>query len=799
MDRLEDLVSLRRRLRVFCQSHGPSVELFRKGSSFDLTPNEPIGTKTTILRHLTTTATCVESLLVCPDPPTDNDYNVKAHARDFSKLALARNDWTSEDSAKIYCRCRGLPLVVERVEDASLPVALSEIRYILAQLDRKKTNTVRQGIGEIDLEDKTTPPEDWYAPNAYHTYWTLEILKRLKERSETAFAEFIEAHDLLRLWARAQLGVQISLHGVQSPLLDTDQLGWALASHMSEPKAIESGIQEQDLLKSALTCLFAHQEPNGNWRRQRPLFHYRNAGNAYSYIFELFAILLQLSLADHSEYCRHELHNYAAHMEKLLAFAERTRIPLDGGVGRFGWTSGHRANQTLPEGWATASVFSFAQGFRRLVGIWTRDAAARRFRTFQEADVDHQKAIEQLRERGDTWRVEGDLSVADELMITFVNPVLSRQQDGRSHLDPDSPVIEQNGARSAILFGPPGTSKTSIAKAVAGALGWSFVELHASDFLSDGLANVYRTTERIFLDLMELDHCVILLDEIDELVRRRAGEPDASERFLTTSMLPKVAELWKQRRVIYLVATNYVEEFDAAITRAQRFDALISMPPPAYRRKLGELCKILRGGANVTFRFADDVKNAVDDAVHSVKERVLGVQAVREQSVERALKDAELAGENILAKFLLVRWDQLPELAMHLRDQMGSSKIVEIKHLRDALARLQDRRLGVIGTYADYFAGLQSIRRDFGAQCVWRLEGWDEESAKEWAKGDSGLRVNSKRRGDNHSVWLARNDNKIPPTLGDNVRLERLSEKSGTLRVIDERLANSQTSPVVQS
>jgi SpoVK/Ycf46/Vps4 family AAA+-type ATPase len=114
--------------------------------------------------------------------------------------------------------------------------------------------------------------------------------------------------------------------------------------------------------------------------------------------------------------------------------------------------------------------------------------------------------------------------------------------------DPDTKLIGQDDARSAILFGPPGTGKTTLVQALAGALGWRFVEVQAAAFLSQGMDQVPARAEAIFDALMELDRCVVLFDEVDELIRSRGeAETDPFGRFLTTSMLPKIAQLWSQR------------------------------------------------------------------------------------------------------------------------------------------------------------------------------------------------------------------------------------------------------------
>ena len=180
-------------------------------------------------------------------------------------------------------------------------------------------------------------------------------------------------------------------------------------------------------------------------------------------------------------------------------------------------------------------------------------------------------AVVDLHKRTRTWTHP---ELPDLLASMFVNPMAQTP----AVLDPDIPLIGEKSSRAAIFFGPPGTGKTFLISALADAIGWKYVELHPSHFVSEGLPDVQRTADGIFSKLMELDHVVILFDEIDELVRERDLEPDQFGRFLTTSMLPRLGELWKARKVIYFVATNHIEYFDRAVTRSERFMLLFSQP-----------------------------------------------------------------------------------------------------------------------------------------------------------------------------------------------------------------------------
>ena len=182
----------------------------------------------------------------------------------------------------------------------------------------------------------------------------------------------------------------------------------------------------------------------------------------------------------------------------------------------------------------------------------------------------------------------------------FLHPVeltRSGEHDAGGRRDPDAPLIGSDYARSAVL-GPPGTGKTTIVEALAGALGWQYIEILASNFLSGGVDAVPARADTIFDRLMQLNRCVVLFDEIDELIRDRSlDQSDPFGRFLTTSMLPKIAKLWKQRRIIFFVATNHVRKADAAITRSSRFDARIFVAPPDLEVKRARLAKEFRWDA----------------------------------------------------------------------------------------------------------------------------------------------------------------------------------------------------------
>jgi len=342
-----------------------------------------------------------------------------------------------------------------------------------------------------------------------------------------------------------------------------------------------------------------------------------------------------------------------------------------------------------------------------LLGIWTREEAAANLRVISGRRPE-EDPTEKLSKRGDTWEIPGK-KAADQLMTLFVNP--AQYFGSGNRLEPDSQPVDQDQARGAILFGPPGTSKTTLAGCVADAIGWDYVEIHASHFVADGLPNVQRTANAIFEKLLQLDRTVILFDEIDELVRAREAGADAFGRFLTTSMLPKLAELWKLRKVIYFVATNHIGLFDPAVTRAQRFDALVRVSPPSFEAKLEELVRLLKlcfDPVTLGEISSSDVAVALKFAVEAANTKP-----------EHPLPD-----QCILAKLLLLRFDQLQELASIIRKQIkGKNLTVDRKLLEDALVKFSDPSLLKCAPFKEYLDSERYQQHDFSKVRIWKVQG----------------------------------------------------------------------------
>lgn len=138
--------------------------------------------------------------------------------------------------------------------------------------------------------------------------------------------------------------------------------------------------------------------------------------------------------------------------------------------------------------------------------------------------------------------------------------------------------------KGALMHGPPGTGKTLLAKATAGEAGVPFLTMSGSDFMEMFVGVGPSRVRDLFAQARSMSPCIIFLDEIDAIGRKRGrggfiGGNDERENTLN-QLLVEMDGFANNSGVVVLAGTNRVDVLDPALLRPGRFDRQIVIDPP---------------------------------------------------------------------------------------------------------------------------------------------------------------------------------------------------------------------------
>ncbi|MBX3360140.1 MAG: ATP-binding protein [Phycisphaeraceae bacterium] len=356
--------------------------------------------------------------------------------------------------------------------------------------------------------------------------------------------------------------------------------------------AIRDPLRYRELITASLTAVGELHCQTGTWPLLRTSF---NSGPVGPLAVSAFEIGLHVAEIARRTLKTDEVASDTAPFMKILSYLDAlyssarkayssVTVQVAGNsapVSVSGWGDEQLPRSALVESWVTAYVGLFLSATQELRQLARQQTVLSRYSA---------KTPSELRASAVSWEDIG----AEDVDVRYFGYIQTRIIDTirlPSGPKPDAIVLPHRSKRnvSLLLFGPPGTSKTTIVSAVAQHLGWPLVTLSPGVFLNEGQHAIDKRASEVFIDLNQLERVVILFDECDGLfLARDAGKGEyglSVTALITGAMLPRLQDLHDRGRLVFVLSTNRITAIDPAIRRPGRFDHIVGIGPPGKRTR----------------------------------------------------------------------------------------------------------------------------------------------------------------------------------------------------------------------
>lgn len=228
--------------------------------------------------------------------------------------------------------------------------------------------------------------------------------------------------------------------------------------------------------------------------------------------------------------------------------------------------------------------------------------------------------------------------------------------------------------RNILLFGPPGTGKTSIAQAISNKVQYPIVTITPSDILDNKFGEFEKNIRSLFQGAVANKPVILFFDEFESLATRRTSSNSSYMKRGVPEMLRQMTDIRKQLdgKIMIIAATNNPWDVDDAMLNPERFDTKIFVPPPDETARSELFRTFLRdlkvadtidydelGRKSEGFTGAD-IKYICKRAAEEVFSEVIDRNEIREINQDDIMRSLEKSSKSITSD-LLSRYSRFME------------------------------------------------------------------------------------------------------------------------------------------
>ena len=139
--------------------------------------------------------------------------------------------------------------------------------------------------------------------------------------------------------------------------------------------------------------------------------------------------------------------------------------------------------------------------------------------------------------------------------------------------------------KGILLAGPPGTGKTLLIKAIAKELDIPLITASGSQFIEKYVGVGAARVRSLFNKAKEKDKCIIFIDEIDAVGKKRTFDNNSERSSTVNQLLVEMDGFSETENILIFAATNLIKFLDPALTRSGRFDKKIYFDLPNKKER----------------------------------------------------------------------------------------------------------------------------------------------------------------------------------------------------------------------